>query len=368
MRKDSIYDIKEIGFIPPRYGGVSVSIDRLIRQLTDDGFVVGGFYTSENKDRSIIQSKLFEPELDLSIKHIFFRLPGYLRLLKQYRILHSHYSLEHMYYIWCFLHLLHKKVVITVHNSMISSHYNNGHRINRWFLKKVANNKNVTWIAVSEQAKEGMLGLPVTFKQPIHVIPAYIPDVRVEQGSLSAPLYDYLVLHNRNIVFYGHSFMTHDGKDIYGFRDALTMYSRVLERPDISTTGFILCLAEDNDVQKIKELHEIASELGIDDKVYWQIGPIKKMNALWEKADVYVRPTCTDGDSVAVREALDMGVRVVASDVCVRPTETVTYEYGNMDAFVNEVVIALSKGKGDIAPDFSNYEAIKRIYIELLKK
>lgn len=36
-------------------------------------------------------------------------------------------------------------------------------------------------------------------------------------------------------------------------------------------------------------------------------------------SDVYVRPTRADGDSIAVREALDLGVAVVASDVVTRP-------------------------------------------------
>lgn len=365
--RNNEYDIKELGFIPPRYGGVSVSIERLINKLTDEGYVVGGFYTSENKDDAILQSDLFDPELDLSVKRFLFRLSSYLKLLKPYRVLHSHYSLEHMLYMWCFLHILNKKLVITVHNSMASSFYKNANFINLFFMKLVANDPNVTWIAVSEQAKGEMLKLPFHFKQQIHIIPAYIPDIRIDEKSLSSGLCDYIDSHDKNIVFYGHSFMLHDGKDIYGFKDALCLYERILSQTKESF-GFILCIAEDRDKDKIIELHSLAKSLRIDEKVYWQIGPLKNMNALWNRADVYVRPTCTDGDSLAVREALDMGVKVVASDVSFRPEGVIKYVYGNMDDFVSKVMTALNSEKGDINPDYSNYEAIRQIYRELLNK
>lgn len=367
MNNSILYDIKELGFIPPRYGGVSVSIGRLINKLTEDGYIVGGFYTSENKDDAILQSELFDSELDLSIKRMVFKLSSYLKLLRPYRVLHSHYSLEHMLYIWCFLHIINKKVVITVHNSMASSFYKNANFINRFFMKRVANDPNVTWIAVSEQAKEEMLKLPFHFKQPIHVIPAYIPDIRIDEKSLSSGLCDYIDHHTKNIVFYGHSFMLHEGKDIYGFKDALLLYEKVLSQTKESV-GFILCIAEDRDKDKINELHDIAKSLHIHEKVYWQIGPLKKMNALWNKTDVYIRPTCTDGDSLAVREALDMGVKVVASDVSYRPEGVVKYIYGNMDDLVSKTMTTLNSGKGDINPDYSNYEAIRQIYRELLNK
>lgn len=365
--KDVIFDIKELGFIPPRYGGVSVSIARLIQRLTNDGFVVGGFYTDENQDTRVLQSELYDAEPDFSLKRLPSLLFNNLRIFKPYRIVHSHYSLEHMFYVWCIVHFLRKKVVITVHNSMAQSYYKNCDFINVFFIKCIAKNKNVSWIAVSEQAKQEMLSLPVNFSQEIHVIPAYIPDTSVEKDTLPQSVEKYIKQHERIITFYGHSFMLHDGKDVYGFRDALTVYSKILEQTG-TTVGLLLCLAEDKDKQKIEELHSLAKSLNIDDKVYWQIGPIKKMNAVWEETDVYIRPTCTDGDSVAVREALDMGVQVVASDVCARPAGTISYKYGDMADFVDKVLPALTKGKGEKRPDYSNYEAIKKIYVELLGK
>lgn len=361
------FDIKELGFIPPIYGGVSVSIARLINKLNADGFIVGGFYTPENQDPKIIHSELYEPELNMSTKKIIFCLPKCLRILAPYKILHSHYSLENMIYIWCFLHFLHKKIVITVHNSMVQRFYQECDFINRIFLKLVAKSPDVTWIAVSEQAKKEMLELPVYFKNEIHVIPAYIPNEDVEICLLPSNLQDYINKHEKNIVFYGHSFMLHEGRDVYGFGDALKLYAEILKTAD-SSTGLVLCLSDDKEIDKIEELHRKAVLLNIDSQIYWQIGALDNMNALWKVADIYIRPTCTDGDSLAVRESLDMGIQVVASDACARPNKTIVYKLGDMADFYNKVKNALAIRRMPVTPDYSNYQKIKEIYDELLKK
>lgn len=365
--KKEIYQIKELGFVPPKYGGISVSISRLINKLTADGFLVGGFYTSENKNDRIIHSVLFDPELNLSTKRILFSLPKFQKVLEPYRILHSHYSLEHMIYIWCFLHLLHKTIVVTVHNSMVKHFYEETDFINRCFLKLVANNSKVTWIAVSEQAKNEMLELPVIFKNEIHIIPAYIPDDDKKMSPLPSKLENYIANHDKNIVFYAHSFMSHYGRDVYGFRDALSLYKELLAVEDTSI-GFILCLSDDKDKAKIETLHLKAVELGIDTQIYWQIGALSNMKSLWKGVDVYIRPTSTDGDSVAVREALDFGIQVVASDVCPRPNKTILYEFGNMADFCFKVRKALKIKRASPSPDYSNYIKIRNIYEQLLKK
>ncbi len=50
---------------------------------------------------------------------------------------------------------------------------------------------------------------------------------------------------------------------------------------------------------------------------------------LISRSDVFVRPTLMDGDSVSVREALALGVPVVASDAAPRPDGTVVFQTGN---------------------------------------
>ena len=55
---------------------------------------------------------------------------------------------------------------------------------------------------------------------------------------------------------------------------------------------------------------------------------------LLSKCDVYIRPTCMDGSSIAIQEALLFGKRVIASDVVDRDPMVDTYEHLNEDSFL----------------------------------
>jgi glycosyltransferase involved in cell wall biosynthesis len=62
------------------------------------------------------------------------------------------------------------------------------------------------------------------------------------------------------------------------------------------------------------------------------------MNAL----DVFVRPTYFDGDASSVREALALGVRVVASDTDYRPEGARVFPRGDADALAGAIADALA--------------------------
>lgn len=57
--------------------------------------------------------------------------------------------------------------------------------------------------------------------------------------------------------------------------------------------------------------------------------------------DAFVRPTTADGDSISVREALTLGTRCVASDVCARPQGTITFRGGDAAHLVEQLTSAL---------------------------
>jgi len=64
---------------------------------------------------------------------------------------------------------------------------------------------------------------------------------------------------------------------------------------------------------------------------------------LMSKADVFVRPTFADGDSISVREALALNVPVVASDCARRPTGTVLFETGNSEDLATRLECVLQQ-------------------------
>ncbi len=66
-----------------------------------------------------------------------------------------------------------------------------------------------------------------------------------------------------------------------------------------------------------------------------------------EKVTIFLRPTYCDGDSVSVREALALGVPVVASAVGTRPSSVKTFEVGNLDDLCRKVQQVLTEVASD---------------------
>lgn len=361
------YDIKQYCLIPPPYGGITVYVSRLITRLNIDGISTGGFYSSDNKDSVLRESPLFD-EINYNpkaskIKRLLGHVQRIITVL-HYRLIHFH-GLEMMIIPWILRNCFKKTIVVTVHSAMIVDFYNATSRMNRFFLRKLATSDSY-WIAVSEQAKEEMYKLPFHFKHKIPVIPAYIPVIHAEKDMLSETMTNYIKSHKKNISFYGRSFMTYNNQDVYGFTTIIDLYSRVVKKLGVEI-GLVFCLSENTEKNKIDELHRFAKEKGIDALMFWQIGPLNSLQPLWLNTDVYVRPTYTDGDSVAVREALDAGMVVIASNVCPRPKGVDTYDFGSMDDLELKCITALQDNHRTAKVNDNYYEKMKAIYLELLK-
>jgi glycosyltransferase involved in cell wall biosynthesis len=68
--------------------------------------------------------------------------------------------------------------------------------------------------------------------------------------------------------------------------------------------------------------------------------------ALMSVCDVFVRPTLEDGDAISVREALSLGVPVVASRVGTRPAGAMLFHPGDMEEMLAAVELALAAKRG----------------------
>lgn len=360
----AMYDIKELGMIPPPYGGISVYLRRLIEKLNADGFSVGGYYVSSN-DSDVVTSPLFDKWSWFETAKFPLKIFKYIHQLKKYRIIHSHLSLEAMLYLWTLKKLLNKKIIITVHNSMVEDYFKGSNRINTYFLRRLANKEDIVWIAVCQEAKKQMESLPFKFQSEIQVIPAYIPEPTCNM-VLPQDLKQYLETNEKNLAFYGHSLMSNNGTDVYGYKEMLHIYKHVLEKhPNV---GLVFCMADVSDVVGICSIEQYAKDLGVYNKIYWQRGSLPSLQILWEMIDVYVRPSSTDGDSLTVREAIEAGVRVVATDIVKRPSECILYNYGDFVGASNKILNVLNEGKYHTSKDFSHYERMKDIYTTLLNK
>ena len=67
--------------------------------------------------------------------------------------------------------------------------------------------------------------------------------------------------------------------------------------------------------------------------------------ALMSACDVFLRPTLEDGDSISVREAMALGIPVVASRAGARPPGAILFRPGDAEEMAAKVEVALL-GKG----------------------
>lgn len=61
--------------------------------------------------------------------------------------------------------------------------------------------------------------------------------------------------------------------------------------------------------------------------------------SLLSYSDIMIRATATDGDSLSVREALDQGVRVIATDCVDRPDGVLLYKYNDEESLMKSLNI-----------------------------
>jgi len=85
-------------------------------------------------------------------------------------------------------------------------------------------------------------------------------------------------------------------------------------------------------------------ESEIPDHAYFT-GPLPHdvVLAVIKRLTLFLRPTYFDGDSLSVREALALGVPVIASDTDYRPEGVVLFRRGQINEFVDKIGGVLSK-------------------------
>ena len=356
--------VKHLVPIPPPFGGVSIYVKRLTQKLNDDGYASGAYY-----------NKIMDPSLDLNnytLNKGFSRkrfLRSFFNLIKEtreYSIIHSHNVFDDAAYLWLLVLLTKKKIVVTVHNDRAVRNYYKQPFIFRLFLQLLAK-RSPKWIAVSPQGKLELLKLPIKFKD-VTVLPAFIPPANKSNSlsSLSSNLKKFINSYDKIIVFYAYKISV-DNKDIYGCYDALNMFNELTKKND-SKIGLVFCIADEE--VDLTCLKLFSKENNFTSNIFWQIGPILDMSILWECTNVYIRPTLTDGDSIAVREAIGMNVNVVASNVAKRPNDVFTYKHGNNNDFVTKVSKALNQVNPiqdeNRTDDNQFYNKMLQIYLNVL--
>ena len=296
-------DLHIVGPYPPPYGGVSVHIARMLPFLKSSkiSYILYDQYSTNLDSKKIIATN----------KSMAWWL-GYLFRSKP-KVIHIH-QFSFFIFIYAFILSLSSKskVIVSVHNENILNK-GNLYKFFATFFVKVS--RRCDYIIVSEKVFSALQS-----KHCINIryLPAYVPPSNVEHKKLPSEnakpivLFNAWKLNNSLSKVYGFDLLA---KLAVHFRD----YNFYCFVGDEVSAKFVDDYVSEN---KISNINSIACENLID---------------YLSCADLFLRLNREDAYGVSVKEALDLGVSVIASDVCTRAKGARLFSSGSVQSLIHTI-------------------------------
>ena len=131
-----------------------------------------------------------------------------------------------------------------------------------------------------------------------------------------------------------------DGADIYGLE---TLLDAFLEVTKLVHLVLLIPQLEASEKELINEIISKSENATNQQRIHIISKPELDGWQIIAKADVFIRPTITDGDALSLRESLHFGTPVIASDYTRRPTGVTLFKTGDsinlaekINMFLNE--------------------------------
>ncbi len=238
--------------------------------------------------------------------------------------------------------------VLTLHSGMAPVYLGSAAAQERW-LARLACSLYDRIICVSGEVKNAIEWLGVT-PDRLEVLPAFLPGAR-EKISLPEPL-DRWIGRRKPLLSTALFF-----RPEYGFELLMEALSRLRRSyPDLG------CLVLGSGEQQ-EEAQRLVVWLSLEDAVLLA-GDVSHdlCLELISRSNLFVRPAWKDGDAISVREALRLGVSVVASDAAPRPTGTIRFRTGSVADLAAKMEAALLRPAANReAAEGAGAEGIQRL-------
>jgi glycosyltransferase involved in cell wall biosynthesis len=310
-----------LGPLPPPLGGVSVHVQRVIAKLKEQHNDVIHLETClEYRYRFFVI---------YMVRLIFFVLwycPDQVHL----HTLYLSNGLCELEWIMRLKKLLHYDVLLIEHDCRYMYK-----RSNRWkrklnsLLPQIKQQIFIGNVTAQSYAHNSM-----TVAQCNTIESAFLPpDQQQEQLILASyPSALFQFIEKRKPLLLANAFQLSllDGKDLYGFDSCIELMRKL--KVTHGDVGFIFVLGSIGNELYYQQLLQRAAEYDLTDNCYFLIGQ-RQLWPLLKKIDLFLRPTLSDGASVSIEEALWAGKPVVATNVCLRPTQVAVYDVGDSDLF-----------------------------------
>lgn len=337
-----------IGQVPPPIGGINVHVERLMRLLTRNGYTVRcydftklpfarkaalGESESKRSEGSFLQfcrDFCLSPPALIHVHVSAMRRAGFaLPLLLPLSLL--------------------RHCVVTIHSGQFPQYFRAAKPIERGVVRGFLRSVSAI-IAVNDEIRNCLISDCGVAQDRIVTIPAFLPLGGAETARELPPV---------------------AGKPVAiaaGYGTPLYFWEGLLEAMNGSRRfgELRLCFYGLREEPYFSRIKQMAQTIKLDKvSIHEDLSP-QEFHELMRSSTVFVRPTHSDGDSVAVREALSLGKMVVASDVIRRPDGCALFRSGDVNSLretLHGVPLTRAVGNSPVSSDFG--ERIINLYREV---
>ena len=222
--------------------------------------------------------------------------------------------------------------LLTLHSGMVPAYLQEGSFWRR-MLARIAARCYDRVICVNRAIRDAVWSLGIA-PDRLEVAPAFIPP-RPAELALSTEIEGWVRAHTpllSTALFF---------RPEYGFELLVRALARLkLRYPNIG------CLIMGSGEQQAAAVELIRRE-GMENQILL-LGDVahEVCLALMSSSDLFVRATLEDGDAISVREALSLGIPVVASNVGTRPAGAILFKAGDLEDLLFKLETGLTKPRG----------------------
>jgi glycogen synthase len=217
---------------------------------------------------------------------------------------------------------------LTLHSGMVPDYLREGIAWRR-LLARLAGVMYDRIVCVNQEIADTLASIGIPRNQ-LEIKPAFLP-VPPTEATIPEDVERWIDRHPQLLS------VTLSFRPEYGFELLIEAVSRMRDRyPQLG------CLVMGTGQQRA-EAEVLVREHGLGDSVFLA-GNLDHdvCLAAISRSTVFVRPTFRDGDSISVREAMSLGIPVVASNTGTRPEGTLLFEAGDLNGLISQTERALS--------------------------
>lgn len=318
--------IAVLGIYPPPLGGVSVHIQRVTDKLAQQHNKINFFDTEQPlRRRWWLWAYIIKLMAFLAMKRptIVYFHSGYVRT-----------SWADLVALAMMRRFLKYQLVIVEHDCRhLYLRMRLFKKIYQWVLKRVDK-----LVLIGQRTMVSYVDNKLEMPEETSIEGAFVPPVMYNNASIMenypSSLFIFIKDHTPIILMNASNLMMAEGKDVYGLDSAIAAMATIKNTyPD---AGLLIALASVGTSAYLQVLRERMKTSGVTENVYI-LHNNQELWPLFKYADIFIRPTRSDGASISLQEALYFKIPAIASDVCVRPAGVVLYR-AEMDGDLSEVM------------------------------